>query len=138
MHALAHTESTIFQQKHAPTHLPVLKVLLHKVAGLDDVLFSFWKHLHQSFSPLIGRLAAHSIGCKKSRHEGSQVACGVVVGHPATLDAHLDQCAQLAAVREPETDAHGSHGSPAAALMAVKGNPPAIGLVRLQQHGVLH
>ena len=60
------------------------------------------------------------------------------MGHPAALDAHLDQLVQLTAVREPETNAHGPHGGPAATLMTVKGNPPAIGFVWLQQHGVLH
>lgn len=61
-----------------------------------------------------------------------------MVGHPTALDAHLDQCVQLAMVWEPETDAHGPHGGPTAALMAVEGNSPAIGLAGLQLHGVVH
>lgn len=41
-HARVHTDATISQQEYAPINLPVLKILLHKVACLDNVLFSFW------------------------------------------------------------------------------------------------
>lgn len=61
-----------------------------------------------------------------------------MVGHPATLNAHLDQRVQLAGVREPQPDAHGSHSGPAATLAAVERNLPAVGLIGLQPHGILH
>lgn len=136
-HALA-SDSAMFQQEHAPKDSPMLKILLHKVARLDNVLFSLWQHLHQSFTPLPGWLAIHSIACKKGRHKGPQVAGWMVVGHSATLNAHLDQCIQLTVVREPEPNAHGPHGSPTATFMAIEGNPPAIGLGWLQPPGILH